>query len=168
MRFRNTSPGPVGFFYFFLMMRQSISFIFFLSLLTLSLSVSAQYKEDTTAGKELLEFEKKIDAAVVATDIAFLEKAYADDFHFKHGTGHIDDKASWLSSVQKNKGAIVSRTLDSVEVEIHKNVGITNGHLAVVRKESSYNLNYVRVYVRNNGQWQMIMHRTVGQENFSK
>ena len=69
-------------------------------------------------------------------------------FHFKHGTGHIDDKASWLRDVQKNNGIFVSRTLDSVEVEIHKNIGITNGHLAVVRKESSYTLKYVRVYVR--------------------
>jgi len=134
----------------------------------LSVSAFSQYKSDPVAEKELLEFERRIDAAIVATDIPFLEKAYADDFHFKHGTGHLDDKASWLRDVQKNKGVFVSRTLDSVEVEIHKNVGITNGHLAVVKKESSYNLNYVRVYVRNNGQWQMIMHRTVGQENFSK
>jgi len=120
-----------------------------------------QYRADLAKETELLNFEKKIDEAVVIADISFLQKAYADDFHFKHGTGHIDDKASWIRDVEKNKGSFISRTLDSVEVEIHKNVGITNGHLTVVRKDRTYNLKYVRVYVRTRDQWQMIMHRTV-------
>jgi len=87
---------------------------------------SAQYKADPAAANALLAFEKKVDEAVVATDLNFLENAYADDFHFKHGTGHVDDKTSWLKDVVKNKGVFISRTLDSVEVEIHGNVGITN------------------------------------------
>jgi hypothetical protein len=60
--------------------------------------------------QHLLDFEKKIEAAVVAADLSFLQKAYADDFRFKHGTGHIDTKATWLKDVEKNKGKFVSRT----------------------------------------------------------
>lgn len=123
--------------------------------------VFAQYKDDSVANKTLQDFEKKIDEAVVAADIAFLQHAYADDFHFKHGTGLIDDKASWLASVAKNKGVYISRIQDSVEVEIHQNIGITSGHLTVVRKDRTYNLKYVRVYSNTTGQWQMVMHRTV-------
>lgn len=120
-----------------------------------------QYKEDKEGGIALMEFEKKIDEAVVAANMAFLQKAYADDFRFKHSTGYVDDKASWLKDVEKNKGSIISRTFDSVEVEIHGDVGITNGILKVKRKDRAYQLEYVRVYVRKNGQWQMIMHRSV-------
>jgi hypothetical protein len=65
---------------------------------------------------ELLNFEKSIEKAVVATDIPFLEKAYADDFRFKHGTGLVDSKSSWLKSVGAAKGKFISRETDSVEV----------------------------------------------------
>ncbi|HNT50338.1 MAG TPA: hypothetical protein PKK67_07125, partial [Cyclobacteriaceae bacterium] len=65
--------------------------------------------------QQLLDFEKQIEAAVVAADISFLQKAYANDFRFKHGTGHIDSKASWLKDVEKNKGKFVSRNVEKSE-----------------------------------------------------
>ena len=65
---------------------------------------------------ELLSFEKEIERAVVATNLPFLEKAYAEDFRFKHGTGLVDSKESWLKSVEQAKGKYISRVVDSVEV----------------------------------------------------
>jgi hypothetical protein len=132
--------------------------LLFLSLSTVSY---CQYVEDKEAGISLIDFEKQIDAAIVTADIAFLQNAYADNFRFKHSTGHVDDKASWLKDVEKGKGSILSRTLESVDVEIHDGVGITNGILIVKRKDKTYKLQYVRVYVKKEGQWQMIMHRSV-------
>ncbi len=114
---------------------------------------------------ELLNFEKNIEKAVVATDIPFLDKVYADDFRFKHGTGLVDSKSSWLKAVEQAKGKYISRVLDSVEVEIHDKIGITNGKITVTRKtdkaDKKYMVKYVRVYVKNEQQWKMIMHRTV-------
>lgn len=114
---------------------------------------------------ELLDFEKNIEKAVVATDIPFLDKVYADDFRFKHGTGLVDSKSSWLKAVEQAKGRYISRVLDSVEVEIHDKIGITNGKITVTRKtdkaDKKYMVKYVRVYVKNEQQWKMIMHRTV-------
>ena len=115
--------------------------------------------------QQLLDFEKQIEAAVVAADISFLQKAYADDFRFKHGTGHIDSKASWLKDVEKNKGKFVSRNVNSAEVEIHHDIGITQGSITVTRTESSYTIYYVRVYRKIDDLWQMFMHRTVQQKN---
>src|ERR1700690_2197419 len=82
-------------------------------------------------GNELLQFEQRIDHAVVACDLPFLETAYAVDFRFKHGTGHVDSKSSWLKNVSELKGKFVSREIDSVEGEIHGDIGITNGRLSV-------------------------------------
>ena len=114
---------------------------------------------------ELLDFEKNIEKAVVATDIPFLDKVYADDFRFKHGTGLVDSKSSWLKAVEQAKGRYISRVLDSVEVEIHDKIGITNGKITVTRKtdkaDKKYMVKYVRVYVKHEQQWKMIMHRTV-------
>ncbi|CAN5350760.1 hypothetical protein BH09BAC3_BH09BAC3_08810 [soil metagenome] len=137
------------------MAKKNISIIFLL----LS-SVSAFSQSD-----DLLEFERKIEKSVVETNIPFLEKAYADDFRFKHGTGLVDSKASWLKSVLNAKGKYISRFLDSVEVEIHDKIGITNGKITVTRKtdaaDKKYMIKYVRVYVRKKDQWELISHRTV-------
>jgi hypothetical protein len=143
-------------------MKRSIRILSVLLLLIPSACIG-QYRDDVNAGNALLSFERKIDEAVVVTNIPFLQTAYAEDFRFKHGTGFVDDKASWLKDVQKNKGLFVSRVIDSVEVEIHNNIGITNGRLTVTRKDKAYVLNYVRVYIRKDDQWQMIMHRTVNE-----
>lgn len=75
--------------------------IFLLSFISIS-----SFAQD--AGQDLLAFERSIEQAVVAADISFLEKAYADDFRFKHGTGLVDSKESWLKDVGKNKGKFVS------------------------------------------------------------
>ena len=129
-------------------------------LLLLLISIPALSQE-----AELLNFEKNIEKAVVAADIPFLDKVYADDFRFKHGTGLVDSKSSWLRAVEQAKGKYISRVLDSVEVEIHDKIGITNGIITVTRKtdkaDKKYMVKYVRVYVKNEQQWKMIMHRTV-------
>jgi hypothetical protein len=98
---------------------------------------------------------------VVAADVSFLENAYAEDFRFKHGTGTVDSKASWIQDVVKNKGKFISRKMDSVEVEIHGEIGITNGTLIVTRTDRSYTLQYVRVYRKKGKRWELFMHRTV-------
>jgi hypothetical protein len=133
----------------------------FLALIFLAPLKSYCQDENNEAGIALLAFEKQIDDAVVTADMDFLQRAYADDFRFKHSAGHVDDKASWLKDVEKSKGSMLSRTLEDVEVEIHDNIGITNGILTVKRKDKSYKIQYVRVYVKKDDQWQMIMHRSV-------
>ncbi len=118
----------------------------------------------------LLLFERSIEKAVVDTDLAFLERAYADDFYFKHGTGGLDNKSSWLKSVKDAKGKFISRTVDSVEIDLHKNVGVTNGKITVTRKtdkgERIYMIRYVRVYGRKGSGWELISHRTVYEKDF--
>lgn len=116
--------------------------------------------------QHLLDFEKQIEAAVVAADISFLQKSYANDFRFKHGTGHLDTKDSWLKDVERNKGKFLSRNVDRAEAELHGDIGITQGAITVTRTENKYTIQYVRVYRKVGDSWEMFMHRTVQQENF--
>ena len=144
------------------MTKTSYNFLFILFAL---ISIRAVSQE-----AELLSFEKEIERAVVATNLPFLEKAYAEDFRFKHGTGLVDSKSSWIKAVADAKGKYISRVVDSVEVEIHDKIGITNGKITVTRKtdkaDRKYMIKYVRVYVRKEQQWQLIMHRTVFEVNY--
>lgn len=119
-----------------------------------------------SAEEELVAFEKKIEQGVVDGNLAFLKQAYADDFRFKHGTGLVDSKATWINTVDKSRGKYLSRVADSVEVEIHDQIGITNGRITVTRKNdqgvvSSYMIKYVRVYRKEKDGWHLFSHRTV-------
>lgn len=127
------------------------------------LPASAQVPEE----KNLADYQQQIDDAVVRGDLDFLTKAFAADFRFKHGTGLVDNKDSWLKAVEKNKGSYLSRAHSDLEAEVHGDVGIVAGKLKVVRQDNhGYLLDYVRVFVRRDDRWQMITHRTVVQQNF--
>lgn len=114
--------------------------------------------------KAVADINTQTDQAVVAKDAERLEKFYADDFVFTHGTGHLDDKRSWITDVVKPDKKFVSREHDSVHVELHKDIAIVRGRMLVTRldgkKEAKYGLKYVRVFRRNNETWQMISHFT--------
>jgi lactoylglutathione lyase len=121
----------------------------------------------TPAEQELIATQQQIDDAIVAADIPRLQDAYTEDFYFKHGTGAVDDKTSWLKSVEKNRGNFLARQHSNVQVDLHGDIGVTHGNLRVTRKDQNgYLLDYVRVYRRQDGRWQLLSHRTTHEERF--
>ncbi|RYD83257.1 MAG: nuclear transport factor 2 family protein [Sphingobacteriales bacterium] len=110
----------------------------------------------------LVELNQQADNDVVKKNITALEKIYADDFVFTHGTGKIDNKSSWLRSAAK--GLFVSRNHDSVTVEMHKTTAIVKGKLSVVKnnreKTDRYHIYYLRVFCKRENGWQMVSHYT--------
>jgi len=140
---------------------RSSGFFFFMKVVSLLFFILLSGNLVAQADQQLLAFEKQIEQAVVNANLDFLEKAYAADFRFKHGTGLVDSKVSWLKSVAKNKGSYLSRNVDYAEVEIHGEIGITNGAITVTKKDSSYTIQYVRVYRKKGDSWELFMHRTV-------
>lgn len=113
----------------------------------------------------LAELNQQIDNYVVKKDIASLEKVYAADFVFSHGSGKVEGKEGWLKSA--GKGLFISRNHDSVKVELHKEVAIVKGKLTVAKtnkdKTDRYHLYYIRVYAKRNNAWQMISHSTTSE-----
>ncbi len=105
-----------------------------------------------------------IDQAVVQKNGAVLQKHYADDFMFTHGTGLIDNKQSWISYVTSAEANYLSRLHDSVTVELHKNVAILKGKLTVSStvnmKPNAYVIKYFRLYVLRDKVWQLLSHHT--------
>lgn len=114
------------------------------------------------------ETNRKIDQAVVAKDMRFLEGHYGEGFVFTHGTGLIDSKKSWLEDVRKSKG-FAAREHDSTVVELHDDIAIISGKLTVSRLApakdgtSKYSLRYVRVFRHRKKNWEMISHRTTSE-----
>lgn len=112
----------------------------------------------------LLAINTQLDEGVVKKDIAFLQKHYADDFVFTHGGGLVEDKARWIKNVSNPDSKFVSRVHDSTSFELHGDVALVVGKMAIVRKdkdkEVAYGLKYIRVFRKNKNVWQMISHRT--------
>lgn len=120
---------------------------------------------------ELRTLEQKVEAATLHADTAFLEKVYCSDFQFIHGSeavlgiSEFQNKAETIKTLRPER--FISRDLDSVEVEPHGDVAMTTGRIRVRSDAKSppyredYTLYYVRVYVRRDARWQLLIHRTV-------
>ncbi len=120
---------------------------------------------------EVLELERRIEAAVLHADTDFLDGVLASDFTYTHGDGWttggavrgVDHRAEWLASLA---GRYSRREVDSQQVELHGDVAITMGR---VRARSgpaagaprAFSFWYVRVYALRDGGWQYLSHRTV-------
>ena len=120
---------------------------------------------------EVLDLERRIEAAVLRADVAFLDGVLAGDFTYTHGDGWttggavrgIDDRAEWLASLP---GRYRRREVDSQQVELHGDVAITMGRVRARSGPSagaprSFSFWYVRVYAQRDGRWQYLSHRTV-------
>jgi ketosteroid isomerase-like protein len=131
------------------------------------------------AGADVLAFEREIEAAVVRGDVAFLDRACAEDFTFTHGDGwttgkpplRVETKAQWLASV--GKVPYLSRDLDSVQVELHGDVAITYGRYRARNRSGApgrteFTVWFERVYALRNGRWQYLSHRTVNGPTYEK
>lgn len=120
---------------------------------------------------EVLDLERRIEAAVLRADTDFLDGILASDFTYTHGDGWttggavrgVDHRAEWLASLA---GRYSQREVDSQQVELHGDVAIMMGR---VRARSgpaagaprAFSFWYVRVYALRDGRWRYLSHRTV-------
>ncbi len=111
---------------------------------------------------ELTALEHAVEAAVTRRDGAFLATVYSDDFVFQHGTGRVDDKASWIGSMRSVGPGAAARTLSELAVEPHGDVATATALISVAPAAGrAYTIRYLRVYARRDGRWQMVSHRTI-------
>ena len=127
-------------------------------------TAAAGSQSDDEAALRALEREQA--EAVVAQDFDALERIYADDFVFTHGTGEVHDTTQWLDALRAGR-EYLSREHETIEVELHGDLGVVYGvllvHINNNGAEGRFRARYVRVYARRAGLWQLVSHRTVEQ-----
>jgi Domain of unknown function (DUF4440) len=139
---------------------------------TVTAPESAKIANVSSAADEVLQFEKKLEAAVVRGDVAYVERVSAADLIFTHGDGWttggkpllVDDKKSFLKRVENKQYNV--RDLDSVKVEMHGDIAITYGRYVAQNRigdptKSWFSVWFERVYQKRNGQWFYVSHKTV-------
>ena len=123
---------------------------------------------------EVIEFEKEMERAVVRQDTAFLERALAPTFLFTHGDGwvdggaplKVDTKDTWIEYVKRQPAPYVYRELDHIQVELHGDIALTLGRYLYLPRSNRPTTSHLyvwfeRVYVRRDGRWQHLSHRTL-------
>ncbi len=129
------------------------------------------------AGAEVLAIQQKIEAAVVAGDVAFAETVLSSDFHFRHGDGWTrgektggmeDDRAAFMKRIADKEYLV--HDLDQPKVEMHGDVAITWGRYVSLFMPKNGNsasppglttIWFERVWAKRDGRWQWLSHRTV-------
>lgn len=138
-------------------MKFFISFLFNIFFFT----TEAQHMDSSAVRHTIDSINRLIDQSVVQKDLAILKKHYADDFYFRHGSGKIDSKKSWLDNVMNISKGYISRMHDSVTVELHKDIAIVSGTLVIERLPVGKRSKYIRVFVRRKKVWQLLSHNTI-------
>jgi hypothetical protein len=138
--------------------------------------VPAPNAADAATISAVMTFEKQCDDAAVKGDVAFLTRALSPDFLMTHGDGwtsggaplKVDTKETWLAYVGKLPSPYIYRRLDSIQVELHGDIALTIGRYRYLPRPASaapttshLYVWFERVYVKRNGEWQFLSHRTV-------
>lgn len=122
-----------------------------------------------TEEQALIALDRQIQAAMVANDARLLSQKLADDFRFTHGNGSVQDKAAVLRAAAAKPRYYLRRDVISPIAEVHGDIGLVIGNLDVAsgptlreptRAPVCYALNYVHLYKKRDGRWQLLAHRT--------
>jgi hypothetical protein len=126
--------------------------------LALGLVLDAAVADD--ARSRLVTLEKRVEAAFLEGDVAFLDDVLAEDFMFSHATGNVASKRETIEDFAR-PGNFISRELTDVDIELHGDVALSVGRIEVVSsRPSSYTVCYVRLYMAERQRWRLASHRS--------
>lgn len=84
-----------------------------------------------SSDKAILELEDKRFSAMIARDLAALEKLTHDQLLYTHSSGLTDTKASWLESIKAGKAKYKSVDCSERKVRFLGEVALVNGKAAI-------------------------------------
>ena len=114
---------------------------------------------------ELADLDRRWQEAVVLGDATFIEDRTTDDFVFTHGNARKDTKPDWVRITKRVPQPFLQRKVSSQLVEVHGAVALVFGRLDVRQRSADSvsrcnALEYVHLYARQGGRWQLVSHRT--------
>ena len=128
------------------------------SLAGLVSSASAQGVQD-----QIKKLEMDRAAAVVAGDVATLDKLTADDFTFIHPDGQMTGKAQTMDAIKAGQIKLTSNTVSDLKVRMYGDVAVVTGKADLEGTAFGQNVTgqvmFTRVYVKKDGRWQSVAYQ---------
>jgi hypothetical protein len=124
----------------------------------------------------LAALDQAIEDAITRQQVAFLDSTLVPTFRWTHagGPNPVESRERFLANVGRPVASetamrTVSRTADSIVVEVHGDQALTTGRIHVVRTGGNnpllrdFTLRYLRMYRRDaaSGRWMLVMHRAI-------
>ena len=109
---------------------------------------------------EIIELENQRIAAMIAGDEATLDAILADDLIYTHSTARVETKAEFIGNVASGRTRYVSFERDDVNIQDCGGTAVVTGHaklhVAIEDQNLKFQVRFLDVYCRFNGNWQMV------------
>jgi ketosteroid isomerase-like protein len=133
------------------------------ALVSLSLLVVAQESKDPVQQK-VLQLEQQWEDALVHSDVATLEKLYADGIVYTHSNGKVDSKTSYINAIKSGSTKYESMKRDDIKVNVYGTTALVTCHWQVKvgapGNPSTLNARYLHVYVEQPDGWKLVAHES--------
>jgi len=117
----------------------------------------------------VLELDRQAEQALNRMDVTFLGKVFADDMIFTHGdawtksntVGNTNTKEVWLNSIKNSNGQYSEKHANMQRIEMHGDIAVVQARSSGKNRGKDYEIWYLRVYNKRNGEWKLVSHKTV-------
>jgi ketosteroid isomerase-like protein len=113
--------------------------------------------------QEVLRVEEERSQAMLKGDADALGRICADEFAWMSPRGELLTKAEILENLRSHKQEYVSTNRDDIRLHVHGNTVVMTVHSLSTARYEGKTFNYPRrfsnVYVKRNGQWQLVLHQ---------
>jgi ketosteroid isomerase-like protein len=130
-------------------------------LLALTLAVAAV--RAASPEDAVRDAEKRWASAVVAKDVAALDKIYTDDLIYAHATGSIESKQHYIDRLKTGKQRYDSIKHESTKVAMYPDAAVAHSILRMTGNNGQPFNDHVmmmHLWVKQNGTWRLAAHQT--------
>ena len=115
-----------------------------------------------TAGAQdtVEEAEAEWARALIAADSAALDAIYADDLVYIHSNGSVDTKREWLGAIEGGRIDFSAVTPRDSKVRNYGSIAVVNALRDVVLNTRPMTIQYLTVYVNDDGRWRIVTQQT--------
>ena len=118
-----------------------------------------------TAEQAVMIAERVWSKALVAGDVATLERVMASDVTYGHASGKTDTKRTYIERIQSGAQQYKSFQYDpGATVRIYGDTALVNAVAQVASvtdgKPNALHMRFLHVYVKKDGQWMLVAHQS--------
>ncbi|MBO0722541.1 MAG: DUF1080 domain-containing protein [Blastocatellia bacterium] len=130
----------------------------------IALESKSQENAPSQTAQAILNLEKEWEEALVKSDVAALDRLYADSMIYTHSNGHVDSKASYIGNIKAGVSKYESMKRDEITVNVYGDAATVTCHWQVNTvshgNKQALDARYLHVYVKQKGQWRMVAHES--------
>ena len=89
-----------------------------------------------------------------------LDAIYADDLVYIHSNGSVDTKREWLGAIESGRIDFSAVTPRDLKVRNYGSTAVVNALYDVVLNARPMTIQYLTVYVKDDGRWRIVTQQT--------